>query len=168
MHLTFCSFLLGQINCCCDFSAETVIKAAKVRPTILSQEEDGKNAETCKGIEEKAVSTELKIIEVELTDEYQEVVNTIKSNLHPLVCRLKDQTFIPAHHTVDSLEPDYTRFLLKQFEAAVSQRGVLEDEKTRTYKMIVSVHAMITALDLITNYSLAAAIGRFMDNDHMY
>ena len=98
---------------------------------------------------------------MKLTDEYLEIVSTINNNLYPLLCRLKEKGLIRANHTVTSLHPDYTKFLVKQFETEMSEKDILEDEKTLAYKMIVSLHAMTSALDLVTNYNLSAAIGNY-------
>ena len=143
--------------------AETIIKAAKVRPTILSQEEVQKKVEEYKDTNKESGSSnvmELSVLDVELTDEYQEIVNTIRNNLYHLVCRLKEQSLVPSHYTIDSLDPDYTRFLVKQFETELSERSAVSDEKIRAYKMIVSLHAMVTVVDLITSCSLPVAIGK--------
>lgn len=142
------------------------VKAAKVRPSVFTKDTRSELHQNALTNSNKATrecqmdQMQQKDIAVELTDEFQNVLDEVIRHIKPLLSRLQDSEVIPAAKTMSTLNPDYTRMVLKQAQMYLRER----DETTRTKQihcMTVCLHAMVSSADILVNSGLEAAIGRY-------
>ena len=140
------------------------MKAAKVRPSVFitnTSESDHtaptKHFEETKGSE---CQVEQQDISVELSDEFQEVLDELITHVKPLLCRLQDNGVIPQAKTLSTLNPEYTRFVLKQAQMSIRETEK-NNEETQTYCVTVCLHALVSSVDILMQSGLEAAIGNY-------
>ena len=135
------------------------MRAAKVRPCpsveLTRENEPGDRPDA-----PSSTGTSLEVLDVPLTSEFLEVVETVRSYTEPILSRLKESALVSVGKDLATLTPDFTRFLVKQTEMAVSdQPGQGDTEEQQGYAMVLCLHALVTAVDLIQNCCLTAAVG---------
>ena len=137
---------------------ETIVRAAKVRPcaaTPIGNEPKPKDSQATTNCN----LTKLEVLDVHLIDEFQEALEVVQSHAEPLLSRLKESGVVPVGQDLSALTPDFTRFLVKQAEMTVSSTEKDDTEEKQSYVMVVCLHALVTAGDLLLHCSLTAAIG---------
>ena len=139
------------------------MKSAKVRPSVFtndsSEPEQAAFANPAKQTKDPECQVEQKEMSVALTDRFQEVLDELIGHVRPLLLRLQESGVIPQDKTLMNLNPDYTRFLLK--EAQMSIKGGEENSnETQIYCMTICLHALVSSVDILMQSGLEAAIGK--------
>ena len=139
------------------------MKAAKVRPSVFTKDTSVSDqtaptepAEETKG---SGCQVQQQNIIVELSDEFQDVLNELIAQVRPLLSRLQDNGVIPQSKTLSTLNPEYTRFVLKQAEMSV-RKTEENSRETQIFCMTVCLHALVSSVDILMQSGLEAAIGK--------
>ena len=140
------------------------MKAAKVRPSVFTK--DTSVSDQTAPTEEPAEETkgswcqvQQQNITVELSDEFQDVLNELIAQVRPLLSRLQDNGVIPRSKTLSTLNPEYTRFVLKQAEMSV-RKTEENNLETQIFCMTVCLHALVSCVDILMQSGLEAATGK--------
>ena len=138
------------------------MKAAKIRPSVFTKDtsESDQHAPTDPIKPRKACQEQQKDITVELIDEFQEVLDELIGHVKPLLIRLQDNGVIPPTKTVSSLNPDYTRFVLKQAQMSTRERDE-NSKEMQIYCITVCLHALVSSVDILMQSGLEASIGKY-------
>lgn len=139
------------------------MKEAKVRPSVFakdtSEPDQRKPKEPAEETKGSGCHVQQQNITVELSDEFQDVLNELITEVRPLLSRLQDNGVIPQSKTLSTLNPEYTRFVLKQAE--MSLRKTDENSlETQKFCMTVCLHALVSSVDILMQSGLEAAIGK--------
>ncbi|KAJ7330603.1 hypothetical protein OS493_022218 [Desmophyllum pertusum] len=110
-----------------------VVKAAKVRPSVFATEASG-TTETNPTKQTTVPECQEQAITVELSSEFQEVLQELIGHVKPLLFRLQGNGVILQNKTLSNLNPEYTRFVLKQ-----AQMSVKEGEEKTAWKIRIIV-----------------------------
>ena len=97
-----------------------------------------------------------KEITVDISTEYQEVIDFLTSTIHPFLARLKEQGIIKQDQDISNLTPDHTRFAVKQTQ--ITQRS--QEDSLMTYKLAICLHVLVGALQLVVHCGMGVALGR--------
>ena len=138
------------------------MKAAKVRPSVFTKDtsESDQRAPKEPAGETKGSGCQVQQkLTVALSDEFQDVLNELIAQVRPLLSRLQDNGVVPQSKTLSTLNPEYTRFVLKQAEMSVrkTEENSLE---TQIFCMTVCLHALVSSVDILMQSGLEAAIGK--------
>jgi len=98
------------------------------------------------------------IIPVELSTEYQEVIEFLSTSIHPFLARLKEKGIIKQDLDVMNLTPDYTRFAVKQVQMMIKNRD--DHDNQLTCKLAVCLHVLVGVLELVVHCGMGVALGR--------
>lgn len=138
------------------------MKAAKVRPSVFTKDTSESDQRAPKEPTEETKGSGCQVqhqnITVELSDEFQDVLNELIAQVKPLLSRLQDNGVIPQSKTLSTLNPEYTRFVLKQAEMSV--RKTEENNLETIFCMTVCLHALVSCVDILMQSGLEAAIGK--------
>lgn len=144
------------------FVLEKVVRAAKVRPSVFSADASAQDLHGDK-IHSAKQTTDSKcqeqIITVDLSREFQEVLNELLGSVKPILSRLQGNGVIPQTKTLSNLNPDYTRFILKQAQMSVKE-GDADSKESQIYLLTVCLHALVSSVDLLMQSGLEAALGK--------
>lgn len=138
------------------------MRAAKVRPSVftLDTSESDQTAPTNPAQLTKGSECKVQQKDVELSNEFQEVLGELIGHIKPLLIRLQDNRVITQDKTLLTLNPEYTRFVLKQ--AQMAMKDTEENSKeTQIYCMSVCLHALVSSVDILMQGGLEAAIGKY-------
>ena len=139
------------------------MKAAKVRPSVFTKDTSESDQRAPKEpTEETKVSgcqVQQQNITVELSDEFQDVLNELIAQVRPLLSRLHNNGVIPQSKTLSTLNPEYARFVLKQAEMSV-RKTEENNLETQIFCMTVCLHALVSSVDILMQSGLEAAIGK--------
>ena len=138
------------------------MRAAKIRPSVFTKDTRSElhpNALTNPSKSTRECQMQQKDVAVKLTDEFQNVLDEVIRHINPLLARLQDSEVIPAAKTMSTLNPDYTRLVLKQAQMSLRERDE-NTKKKQIYCMTVCLHAMVSSADILVNSGLEAAIGK--------
>ena len=129
----------------------------KVRPSVVSQNtrESYQDASTKECLHQETVT-------LELTKEFQEVLDKLIKQAKPYWNRLQESGMIPPTKLMSTLNQDYTRFLLKQAELSLRGRKGSKEE-TQKYCNTICLHAMVSTANILMQSGLVPAIGRCED-----
>ena len=144
------------------FVLEKVVRAAKVRPSVFTAETSAKDFDSDKTHSAKQTTDskcEEQVITVDLTREFQEVLDELLGRIKPLLSRLQGNGVIPQTKTLSNLNPDYTRFVLKQAQMSVKE-GDADSKESQIYRLTVCLHALVSSVDLLMQSGLEAALGK--------
>lgn len=138
------------------------MKSAKVRPSVFAKDtsESDHDALTNPSKPRKECKVQQKDVTVELKDEFQEVLDELIGHVKPLLIRLQDNGVIPPAKTVSTLNPDYTRFVLKQAQMSTRKRDE-NSKEMHIYRTTVCLHALVSSVDILMQSGLEAAIGKY-------
>lgn len=161
--------------------AEKVVKAVKVRPSVFTTEQSGLDSSTTgtNPTKEQSVGHECyaqqhsehhalkrpychaqqRDITVELSDEFQEVLDELIGHVKPLLFRLQKNGAISQTKTLSNLNREYTRFVLKQAQMSLKE-GEENSKQSHIYRMSVCLHSLVSSVDVLMQSGLEAAIGK--------
>ncbi|XP_041358379.1 uncharacterized protein LOC121375169 isoform X2 [Gigantopelta aegis] len=98
-----------------------------------------------------------RVMEIKLAEPFEKVYCSLRNCAEPYISVLKDRGEISREQDFDSLDPDSTKFLLKQREKSVLD--LHEDSSSDdTYRTLLIVHALCGAADLLVHCCLKSAI----------
>ena len=139
------------------------MKAAKVRPSVFTKDtsESDQRAPKEPAGETKGSGYQVqqKNITVALSDEFQDVLNELIAQVRPLLSRLQDNGVVPQSKTLSTLNPEYTRFVLKQAEMSV-RKTEENNLETQIFCMTLCLHSLVSCVDILMQSGLEAAIGK--------
>ena len=141
---------------------EKVVKAAKVRPSVFTTEQSGRD---CGGTDinsaKETTDSECQeqALTVELSVEFQEVLDELIGHVKPLLSRLQGNGVIPQNKRLSNLNPEYTRFVLKQAQMSMKE-GEENSKESQIYCMTVCLHALVSSVDILMQSGLEAALGK--------
>ena len=139
------------------------MKAAKVRPSVFTKDTSESDQRAPKEPTEETKGSGCQVqqqnITVELSDEFQDVLNELIAQVRPLLSRLQDNGVIPQSKKLSTLNPEYTRFVLKQAEMSV-RKTEENTRETQIVCMTVCLHALVSSVDILMQSGLEAAIGK--------
>lgn len=139
------------------------MKAAKVRPSVFTKDtsvsDQGAPKEPAEETKDSGCQVQQQNITVELSVEFQDVLNELIAQVRPLLSRLQDNGVIPRSKTLSTLNPEYTRFVLKQAEMSV-RKTEENNLETQIFCMTVCLHALVSCVDILMQSGLEAATGK--------
>lgn len=143
------------------FVLEKVVKAAKVRPSVFTTEsgQDCGGTETNSAKQTTDFTRQVQALTVELSGEFQEVLDELIGHVKPLLSRLQGNGVIPQNKTLSNLNPEYTRFVLKQAQMSVKD-GEENSKGSQIYCMTVCLHTLVSSVDILMQSGLEAALGQ--------
>ena len=144
------------------FVLEKMVRAAKVRPSVFTaeasvQDFDGDKTNSAKQTADSKCQEQT--ITVELSGEFQEVLDELLGRVKPLLSRLQGNGVIPQTTTLMNLNPDYTRFVLKQAQMSVKE-GDADSKESQIYRLTACLHALVSSVDILMQSGLEAALGK--------
>ena len=139
-----------------------MVRAAKVRPSVFTadtsvQAVDGGKTNSAKQKTDSRCQDQT--ITVDLSGEFQEVLDELLGRVKPLLSRLQGNGVIPQTKTLSNLNPDYTRFVLKQAQMSVKE-GDADSKESQIYRLTVCLHALVSSVDILMQSGLEAALGK--------
>ena len=142
------------------------MRAAKVRPSVftLDTSELDQTAPTNSAQLKNGSEYKVRQKDVELSNELQEVLDELIGHIKPLLNRLQDNRVITQDTTLWTLNPEYTRFVLKQAQMAMKDTKE-NSQETQIYCMTVCLHALVSSVDILMQSGLEAAIGKYGRHD---
>ena len=138
------------------------MKAAKVRPSVFTTETSGPdfgNTDTNSARQTTDSECQERSITVEFSGEFQEVLEELIGHVKPLLSRLQGYGVIPQTKTLSNVNPEYTRFVLKQAQMSVKE-GEDNSKESEIYCMTVCLHALVSSVDILMQSGLEAALGK--------
>ena len=139
------------------------MKAAKVRPSVFTKDTSVSDQRAPEEPDEEKRGSGCQVqqqnITFELSDEFQDVLNELIAQVRPLLSRLQDNGVIPLSKTLSTLNPEYTRFVLKQAEMSV-RKTEENNLETQIFCMTVCLHVLVSCVDIFMQSGLEAAIGK--------
>ena len=97
------------------------------------------------------------MITVELSDEYKELLDDLVSHVKSLLGRLQNSRVISDTMAFSNLNPDFTRFVLKQTRMSAEQ-NTDDTSKRQLFCMTVCLHALVSSVDILMQSSLESAL----------
>ncbi|XP_066015479.1 protein shortage in chiasmata 1 ortholog-like [Pocillopora verrucosa] len=149
-----------------------VVKAAKVRPSVFTTEQTGFNSsETqdptgyeCHSQLHSNYPVRQRDIPVELSDDFQEILDELIGHVKPLLSKLQRAGVVPQTKTLSNLNPEYTRFVLKQTQMSLNEG----EHKSDIYGMSICLHALVSSVDVLMHSGLEAAVAFFSSINEKY
>ena len=144
------------------FVLEKVVRAAKVRPSVFTADTSVQDFDSDKTDSAKQTTDskcQHQTITVDLSGEFQEVLDELLGRVKPLLSRLQGNGVIPQTKTLSNLNPDYTRFVLKQAQMSVKE-GDADSKESQIYRLTVCLHALVSCVDILMQSGLEAALGK--------
>lgn len=138
-----------------------MVRAAKVRPSVFTAEASVQDFDADKTNSAKQPTDskcQEQTITVELSGEFQEVLDELIGHVKPLLSRLQGNGVIPQTKTLSNLNPDYTGFVLKQAQMSVKE-GEDDSRESQICRLTVCLHALVSSVDLLMQSGLEAALG---------
>ncbi|KAL9950980.1 hypothetical protein ACROYT_G043564 [Oculina patagonica] len=145
---------------------KNVVKAAKVRPSVFTTESGG-GTETNSVKQTTDSKCEERALTVELSGEFQEVLDELIGHVKPLLSRLQGNGVIPQNKTLSNLNPEYTRFVLKQAQMCVKE-GEENSKESQIYCMTVCLHALVSSVDILMQSGLEATLAYLSSTQEKY
>ncbi|KAK3742345.1 hypothetical protein QZH41_007856 [Actinostola sp. cb2023] len=157
------------------------LEAAKVRPSMAtssaentanqlqnkctdSNNDDQMSKQSPDKVEVVKVSKT--IVSIEVSPEFQEVIEFLSVSIHPFLARLKEKGIINQERDIVDLTPDYTRFTVKQAEISLAQDKHSGDGgQELTYKLAVCLHILVGALELLVHCGIGVALVKTRTNN---
>ena len=138
-----------------------------MRPSVFTTEQTGFDSgatqdptgHECHGQQHSNYHLLQRDIPVELSDDFQEILDELIGHVKPLLSRLQRTGVVPQTKTLSNLNPEYTRFVLKQIQMSPNEG----EHKSGIYGMSVCLHALVSSVDVLMHSGLEAAIGE-IDN----
>lgn len=138
-----------------------------MRPSVFTTEQTGFNSsETqdptgyeCHSHLHSNYHVRQRDIPVELSDDFQEILDELIGHVKPLLSKLQRAGVVPQTKTLSNLNPEYTRFVLKQTQMSLNEG----EHKSDIYGMSICLHALVSSVDVLMHSGLEAAVGE-IDN----
>ncbi|KAK2191880.1 hypothetical protein NP493_43g01012 [Ridgeia piscesae] len=100
-----------------------------------------------------------KIIQVQLTDDFQEIHRCLQEAAQPFLSLLKQGGHIPHNRDITAFTPDVTRFILKQHEKSRSDSPAQSDDTCiEVYQAVIVLHCLVSAADVLLHGCLQSAV----------
>ena len=145
------------------FNLEKVAKAAKVRPSVFTAEgsvQDCDFDKTNYTNQRTNSKCQKQTITVDLSGEFKEVLDELLGHVKPLLSRLQGNGVIPQTKMLSSLNPEYTRFVLKQAQMSVTEEEDDDSKESQIYRLTVCLHALVSSADILMQSGLEATLGK--------
>ena len=134
-----------------------------MRPSVFTTEQTGFNSsETqdptgyeCHSQQHSNYHVRQRDIPVELSDDFQEILDELIGHVKPLLTKLQRAGVVPQTKTLSNLNPEYTRFVLKQTQMSLNEG----EHKSDIYGMSICLHALVSSVDVLMHSGLEAAVG---------
>lgn len=139
----------------------------KVRPSVFTTEQTGFDSgvtqdltgHECHAQQHSNYHLLQRDILVELSDDFQEILDELIGHVKPLLSKLQRAGVVPQTKTLSNLNPEYTRFVLKQTQMSLNEG----EHKSEIYGMSICLHGLVSSVDILMHSGLEAAIGE-IDN----
>ena len=144
------------------FTLEKVVKAAKVRPSVFTAEASVQDSDFDKTnyTNQRTISKcQKQTITVDLSGEFNEVLDELLGHVKPLLSRLQGNGVIPQTKMLSNLNPEYTRFVLKQAQMSVKEEDD-DSKESQIYRLTVCLHALVSSADILMQSGLEATLGK--------
>ena len=144
------------------FNLEKVAKAAKVRPSVFTAEASVQDSDFDKTNYTNQITNskcQKQTITVDLSGEFKEVLDELLGHVKPLLSRLQGNGVIPQTKMLSSLNPEYTRFVLKQAQMSVKEEDD-DSKESQIYRLTVCLHALVSSADILMQSGLEATLGK--------
>ena len=144
------------------FTSEKVVKAAKVCPSVFAVEASVQDSDCDKANyanQRTHSKCQQQTIIVDLSGEFQEVLNELLGRIKPLLSRLQGNGVIPQTKMLSNLNPEYTRFVLKQAQMSVKEEDD-DSKESQIYRLTVCLHALVSSADILMQSGLEATLGK--------
>ena len=128
---------------------ESIVKAAKVQPSVFKTEEKPKGEiEPGNKVKKAVVSPKQEpnreIVSVDLSTDYKDVLQKLEKDSRPLLAFLKEHQSLGQDYHFFTLTPDVTRFLLRQQEKSVNDQSV-EALVSKSFHITLAVYRVLTS-----------------------